>query len=567
MSRAFRAALAAVARHRHARSEACADCLAALSRAADLYQGDFLAGFTLPDAAEFDAWQTCQTETCRLELAEALAALAESHAGHDEPARSLPHARRWLALDPLCEPAHRCLMRLYAAAGDRRAALRQFTACQEALQTELGIPPEPETAALYERIRAGLLASAPALPVSHSPSPPLPPSRSPPLPSAAFFGRAAELAQISAHLADPACRLLTILGPGGAGKTALALQAAAAGADEGRVNEVVRFPAGVFFAPLANVPSAETLPSAILQALAVPVRGSVEPQRHLLDHLADRRLLLVLDNFEQLLGDQESGDGGQESGVRGQGAADGAGLLAEILHAAPGVKLLVTSRERLNLRDEWLLPLGGLALPPDDTEAASLRGAPFAPKQSQSADVSLRGAGFAPKQSQTLTEEIASSQQTFLAMTDDEADLLAEPTPAPPDLEAHAATQLFLHCARRVRPDFQPDADAAPAHRPHLPPGRRLAAGHRVDRAVGARPAAGRDRPPTRNRPRSARHDPARRVAAPPQHAGSLRPLLAAALSSRAQHPAPALRLPRGLHGRAGRSSDRRHRTRPYRPG
>ena len=62
--RGFRDALATVARHRHARSEACADCLAELSRAADLYKGDFLAGFTLPDTAEFDTWQTCQTETC-----------------------------------------------------------------------------------------------------------------------------------------------------------------------------------------------------------------------------------------------------------------------------------------------------------------------------------------------------------------------------------------------------------------------------------------------------------------------------------------------------------------------
>ena len=197
---AFRAALAAVARHRHARSEACADCLVTLSRAADLYSGDFLAGFTLPDAAEFDTWQTCQTETLRLELAEALEALAESYAGRDEPDHGLPHARRWLSLDPLCEPAHRCLMRLYAAAGDRHAALRQFAACQAALKNELGIPPEPETAALYERIKAGLLASAPARPVSHSPSPPLPRSHPPalPRPSAAFFGRDAELAQIEA---------------------------------------------------------------------------------------------------------------------------------------------------------------------------------------------------------------------------------------------------------------------------------------------------------------------------------------------------------------------------------
>ena len=109
----------------------------------------------------------------------------------------------------------------------------------------------------------------------------------------------------------------------------------------------------------------------------------MDPQRQLLDHLADRRLLLVLDNFEQLLGDQEG------SGGRGQETADGAGLLVEILRAWPGIKLLVTSRERPNLRDEWLLPLGGLALPPDDTDV-SLQSMGYAPQQSRTSDMEWR---------------------------------------------------------------------------------------------------------------------------------------------------------------------------------
>jgi predicted ATPase len=166
------------------------------------------------------------------------------------------------------------------------------------------------------------------------------------------------------------------------------------------------------------------------------------PQRQLCEHLADRRVLLVLDNFEQLLSRTETGEERRETGEERVEAQDGAGLLAELLRAAPEVKLLVTSRERLDLRDEWLLPLSGLALPPDpQTE-------------------SLRGAGFALKQSQAQ-DEIASSQQPFLAMTDDETAPMAESTPVSLDLEAHAATQLFLHCARRVRPDLQPNVDAA----------------------------------------------------------------------------------------------------------
>ena len=423
--RAFRAGLAAVARHCHARGQACPDCLAALSLVADLYRGDFLAGFTLKDAADFDDWQTRQTETFRLELAEALEMLAEGYAARSEPAHGLPHARCWLALDPLCEPAHRCLMRLYAAAGDRRAALQQYVACQEALHNELGIPPEPETTALYERIKAGLLLRcAPpgkALPPAALEPPPAPTLRKLPVISGAFFGREAELTLIAARLADPVCRLLTILGPGGVGKTSLALQAAAAFADH--------FPAGVCFVPLAAVAAAELVPSAILQALDVPPRGSIEPQRQLLEHCADRHMLLVLDNFEHLLRGQEAGDRDHGSGDRCQETVDGAGLLVEVLRGAPEVKLLVTSRERLALRDEWLLPLGGLDLPPPDA--------------------------------QELTGSGRSRTEPAVADALSEAELLAEPTPAPPDLEAHAATQLFLHAAHRVRPDLRPDADAA----------------------------------------------------------------------------------------------------------
>ena len=305
--RGFRDATAAVARHGHRRGlvgasgQPCAQCLAALSRAADLYRGDFLAGFTLPDAEEFDTWQTCQTETFRLELAEALEMLAEGYAGRNEPRRALPHARRWLSLDPLCEPAHRCLMRLYAAAGDRRAALQQYAACQEALDKELGIPPEPETMTLYERIKAGLLAqSVPArdegstIP-ARAPTPPFPVSPAPhlPRPTTAFFGREAELALIVTRLANPACRLLTVLGPGGVGKSTLALQAVAA-----LDAEPAYFPAGVAYVPLAGVATADLVPSAILQALALSPRGSMTPQRQLIEHCADRRMLLVLDNFE-----------------------------------------------------------------------------------------------------------------------------------------------------------------------------------------------------------------------------------------------------------------------------
>ena len=140
---------------------------------ASLYTADFLAGFTLEDAAEFDDWQTFQTESLRLELAGVLEKLAQGLAGRQQWEAAIGHARRWLALDPLHEPAHRLLMQLHAWAGDRAAAVRQYQECVKVLQAELGIEPEPETTALFEAIRGGT-TPANLLPLSHSPSPPLP---------------------------------------------------------------------------------------------------------------------------------------------------------------------------------------------------------------------------------------------------------------------------------------------------------------------------------------------------------------------------------------------------------
>ena len=234
--------LAQVASHSHPPHRPCDACLAALTEAASLYSADFLAGFTLADAAEFDVWQTFQTESLRLELAGVLEKLATGLAGRQDYAAAIGHARRWLALDPLHEPAHRLLMQLHAWAGDRATAVRQYQECVKVLQEELGIEPEPETTALFEAIRGGTTGQpAPALPLSLSTTPAhnLPPDPTP------FIGREPELAQIAERLADPTCRLLTILGPGGMGKTRLAIQAARSAADT--------FAHGVCFVDLAPI--------------------------------------------------------------------------------------------------------------------------------------------------------------------------------------------------------------------------------------------------------------------------------------------------------------------------
>jgi predicted ATPase/DNA-binding NarL/FixJ family response regulator len=152
-----------------------------------------------------------------------------------------------------------------------------------------------------------------------------------------FIGRQQELADLAPLLNNPTCRLLSLVGSGGVGKTRLAIQAAAQVADD--------FTHGVSFVPLQSVQSTDFLVPAMADALDVPLTGQAEPIVQLLHYLRNRELLLLLDNFEQLLG------------------AGGRDVLLQILEAAPRVKLLVTSREVLNFQGEWLYPVAGLAAP------------------------------------------------------------------------------------------------------------------------------------------------------------------------------------------------------------
>ncbi|MCA9972969.1 MAG: tetratricopeptide repeat protein, partial [Anaerolineales bacterium] len=169
----------------------------------------------------------------------------------------------------------------------------------------------------------------------------LPPASTP------FVGREAELAQVRQQLADPGCRLLTLLGPGGIGKTRLALAAAAGLA----AAPPVRYLNGVRYVSLVPVDAPADLAAAIAAACGLTFQGSDPPLAQLIRHLADHEMLLLLDNFEHLIDDQ---------------GADGVDLLAALLAETPGVTYLVTSRERLNLQEEWVFDLAGLACPPAD---------------------------------------------------------------------------------------------------------------------------------------------------------------------------------------------------------
>jgi DNA-binding SARP family transcriptional activator/Tfp pilus assembly protein PilF len=124
-----------------------------LADAVELYRGDFLAGFTLRDSVNFDDWQYFEADSLRRELADALELLVDAHAARSEHERAILLARRWLALNPLHEPAHRRLIELYTLNGERDAALRQYRECVRILDAELGVAPVEETNELYRAVQ------------------------------------------------------------------------------------------------------------------------------------------------------------------------------------------------------------------------------------------------------------------------------------------------------------------------------------------------------------------------------------------------------------------------------
>ncbi|MBV7333124.1 AAA family ATPase [Chloroflexi bacterium TSY] len=348
-----------------------------LLQAAELYTDDFLAGFTLPDSPEYDDWQFFQREALRQSLAQVLEQLVIAHQKQNEYELAILHARRWLALDPLHESVHCQLMQLYALTGQQAAAIRQYQECTRILNEELGASPEEETTALYDAIRAKRFPDAdkvtradpefavgwqdgrvtgwrddgksiepvvkvPTIPdeeITLSPSHPItqspPPHNLPPQPTP-FVGREREVAEIQQLLLDePDCRLLTLVGPGGIGKTRLALTVA--------THLLDAYPHGVFFVGLASVSDPEHIVTTIAEALSLNLQGAANPKMQLLNYLREKKLLLIVDNVEHLLA--------------------GAELLSEILNYSTQLTLLATSRERLYLQEEWGYDVQGLPYP------------------------------------------------------------------------------------------------------------------------------------------------------------------------------------------------------------
>ena len=195
-------------------------CLALLGEALPLYRADFLAGFSLRDSVDFEDWQYYQAESHKRLMTAALERAIECLSVRGRFTEAIDHARRWLSLDSLHEPAHRKLMLLYAWTGERAAALKQYRECVALLDRELGVSPLEETTELYRLITENqapvpeVHPAGPSLELVglHGPEP------------VPLVGRQGELdALIDAHRSvGPSGRIVLVEGEAGIGKTRLA---------------------------------------------------------------------------------------------------------------------------------------------------------------------------------------------------------------------------------------------------------------------------------------------------------------------------------------------------------
>src|SRR5438309_8897278 len=329
----------------------------ALEQVAGLYRGDLLAGLALAERP-FDEWLTSERERLHELAIQGLGRLLihQQKAGTAEPA--VQTGLRLLALDPLQEPVHRAVMRLYARLGRREAALRQYQLCVDALKRELSTQPEAETTQLYQEIlrsratrpdraevsgpasgdaRPGPVAAL--LSTATAAQPESPPPTNLPVPTSELIGRAAALAEVTELLGVH--RLVTLIGAGGIGKTRLGLDAA---------RELLPgFTDGVWVAELAPLADPGLVPVTVAAALGLTLPAGAESPERVATALGAKRVLLVLDNCEHVI----------EAAAR---------MAAALLNANPHARVVATSREPLRAPGEYVYRVLSLELPPEGAQ-------------------------------------------------------------------------------------------------------------------------------------------------------------------------------------------------------
>ena len=294
-------------------------------QAAVLYRADFLSDFYLPDSASFEEWASAHRADLRRQALDALEILTDSSLANGDYGAAEAYARKQLDLDSFREAAHRQLMSALARSDRRAEALTHYETLVELLRCELALQPSEKTQNLIAQIKGGETVTATPAGVPRAAGN-LPEKLTP------FIGRETELTTIATQIEAGDCRLLTLHGPGGSGKTRLALEFARRNQDQ--------YTQGVCFVPLSGLISPANLATTIAGAVGLQISPDREPRQQLLRFLQTRQMLLLLDNFEHL--------------------TEGASLLIDILQTAPRIQILVTSRDRLQLAAESIFEVSGL---------------------------------------------------------------------------------------------------------------------------------------------------------------------------------------------------------------
>ena len=306
------------------------------------WRGPLLDGFELGDADEYEQWLASSRQRAARSAITLRGRLARVCESAGRPEEAIEHLRGWLDIDDADEQAHIDLMRLLAATGRRTAAIAQYEVCRATLMERLGARPSADCYALYCRIHADaprpvVIAAGPVPAPTPAPVPvlaPAPPSVDATIPhtEGILVGRQAELALLAERLLDPSCRWLSIVGPGGVGKTRLAAAAATYLAEH--------FNGGLTWFSAREVAGGR---GAAAEPGADDIAG--ELMHRVQAGPGSAPALLILDNLETL--------------------ADGRGLVENLLATLPRITVLGTSRVRIGSSREWLLELGGLDLASD----------------------------------------------------------------------------------------------------------------------------------------------------------------------------------------------------------